>query len=117
MGICNKIAGILAPVLIGTLVLHGIGDLSAQVADADHDQGRLLDRFAAKIHAPTWRWPAAAGAGGRRAVLAAAGVQAVRSQRRAGASGAGKPASAPASSSSRTCGWACCACSSTWAWR
>jgi fucose permease len=58
MGICNKIAGILAPLLIGTLVLHGIGDLSAQVADADPDQGRLLDRFAAKIHAPTWRWPA-----------------------------------------------------------
>ncbi len=27
MGICNKVAGILAPVLIGTVVLHGIGDL------------------------------------------------------------------------------------------
>ena len=31
MGICNKIAGMLAPVLIGTVVLHGIGDLSATV--------------------------------------------------------------------------------------
>jgi len=35
MGICNKIAGMLAPVLIGTLVLHGIGDLDAQVKVAD----------------------------------------------------------------------------------
>ena len=35
MGICNKIAGMLAPVLIGTLVLHGIGDLDAQVQAAD----------------------------------------------------------------------------------
>ncbi len=53
MGICNKIAGILAPLLIGTLVLHGIGDLSAQVADADPaTKAVLLDRFAAKIHAP-----------------------------------------------------------------
>ena len=31
MGICNKIAGILAPVVIGSLVLHGIGDLASQV--------------------------------------------------------------------------------------
>jgi fucose permease len=35
MGICNKVAGILAPLLIGTVVLHGIGDLSEQVAAAD----------------------------------------------------------------------------------
>ncbi len=35
MGICNKIAGMLAPVLIGTLVLHGIGDLDKQVQAAD----------------------------------------------------------------------------------
>lgn len=53
MGICNKIAGILAPLVIGTLVLHGIGDLSAQVADADPaTKAALLDAFAAKIHAP-----------------------------------------------------------------
>jgi len=29
MGICNKIAGILAPLLLGALVLHGMGDLAA----------------------------------------------------------------------------------------
>ncbi|MEA9555641.1 sugar MFS transporter [Xanthomonas nasturtii] len=53
MGICNKIAGILAPILIGSLVLHGIGDLSAQVASADAaTKETLLTAFAAKIHAP-----------------------------------------------------------------
>lgn len=53
MGICNKIAGILAPVLIGSLVLHGIGDLAAQVETVDAaTKAQLLDQFAAKIHAP-----------------------------------------------------------------
>lgn len=53
MGICNKIAGILAPILIGTLVLHGIGDLDAQVQAADAaTKATLLNQFAAKIHAP-----------------------------------------------------------------
>ncbi len=53
MGICNKIAGMLAPVLIGTVVLHGIGDLSATVAAADEaTKTQLLNEFAAKIHAP-----------------------------------------------------------------
>ena len=53
MGICNKIAGILAPLLIGTLVLHGIGDLSEQVAAADPvARNALLDTFAAKIQMP-----------------------------------------------------------------
>lgn len=53
MGICNKIAGMLAPVLIGTVVLHGIGDLSASVAAADEaTKAQLLNEFAAKIHAP-----------------------------------------------------------------
>lgn len=53
MGICNKVAGILAPLLIGTVVLHGIGDLSEQVASADAAvKARLLNDFAAKIHAP-----------------------------------------------------------------
>ncbi|HEY0335372.1 MAG TPA: sugar MFS transporter [Stenotrophomonas sp.] len=53
MGICNKIAGILAPIIIGTVVLHGIGDLSAQVASADAaTKTALLNDFAAKIHAP-----------------------------------------------------------------
>ncbi|MBO9717419.1 MAG: sugar MFS transporter [Pseudoxanthomonas sp.] len=53
MGICNKIAGILAPIVIGSLVLHGIGDLAAQVETVDAaTKAQLLDEFAAKIHAP-----------------------------------------------------------------
>ena len=53
MGICNKIAGMLAPVVIGTLVLHGVGDLATQVSAADAaTKANLLNQFAAKIHAP-----------------------------------------------------------------
>ena len=53
MGICNKVAGMLAPVVIGTLVLHGIGDLDIQVQAADAaTRATLLNEFAAKIHAP-----------------------------------------------------------------
>ncbi|MBN6151718.1 sugar MFS transporter [Xanthomonas sp. AmX2] len=53
MGICNKIAGMLAPFLIGTLVLHGVGDLATQVQAADPAaKEALLTAFAAKIHAP-----------------------------------------------------------------
>ncbi len=53
MGICNKIAGMLAPIVIGVLVMQGIGDLSAQVAAADEaTKQQLLNDFAAKIHLP-----------------------------------------------------------------
>lgn len=53
MGICNKIAGMLAPIVIGNLVMHGLGDLSAQVESADAAQrAALLDAFAARIHTP-----------------------------------------------------------------
>lgn len=53
MGICNKVAGMLAPLLIGSLVLHGIGDLATQVEAADAaTKAMLLDGFAAKIHTP-----------------------------------------------------------------
>ncbi|UNK48199.1 sugar MFS transporter [Lysobacter sp. S4-A87] len=53
MGICNKVAGILAPLVIGTLVMHGMGDLSAQVAGADAaTREQLLNEFAARIHDP-----------------------------------------------------------------
>ena len=53
MGICNKIAGIIAPIVLGTLVLHGMGDLAARVADADPvEKQRLLAQFAAGIHGP-----------------------------------------------------------------
>jgi glucose/galactose transporter len=54
MGICNKAAGILAPLVIGALVLRGIGDLDARVhaAATAAARGVLLDEFAAKIHTP-----------------------------------------------------------------
>ncbi len=53
MGICNKVAGILAPLLIGTLVLNGIGNLDQRVKAADPATREvLLNEFAAKIHAP-----------------------------------------------------------------
>ncbi len=53
MGICNKVAGILAPILLGTLVLHGMGDIAAQVAEADTaGKQALLEGFAASIHGP-----------------------------------------------------------------
>lgn len=50
MGICNKFAGILAPLVIGTLVLSGIGDLAAQVKAADPaTQAVLLNGLAHRI--------------------------------------------------------------------
>lgn len=53
MGICNKIAGILAPIVLGALVLHGLGDLKTQVDAADPTtRAALLDAFAARIHVP-----------------------------------------------------------------
>ena len=53
MGICNKIAGFLAPLVIGKLVMHGMGDLSAQVASATAvAREALLDDFAARILGP-----------------------------------------------------------------
>ncbi|GAB3101319.1 sugar MFS transporter [Lysobacter terrae] len=53
MGICNKTAGILAPLVIGALVMHGMGDLTAQVAAADPaTREALLNEFAARIHGP-----------------------------------------------------------------
>ena len=53
MGICNKSAGILAPIVLGALVLHGMGNFSDQVAAADAaGKAALLDAFAARIHMP-----------------------------------------------------------------
>ena len=53
MGICNKVAGILAPLLIGTFVLNGIGNLDQQVKAAEPaTRELLLNAFAAKIHIP-----------------------------------------------------------------
>jgi glucose/galactose transporter len=53
MGICNKTAGILAPLLLGTFVLRGIGDFAGRVAAADAEgKQALLNQFAAQIHLP-----------------------------------------------------------------
>ncbi|MEA1673148.1 sugar MFS transporter [Nitrospirillum sp. BR 11163] len=54
MGICNKVAGMLAPVAIGALVLSGIDTLDQQVKAAPTPEAReaLLSAFAAKIHLP-----------------------------------------------------------------
>lgn len=53
MGICNKAAGIAAPLVLGALVLGGIGDLSTTLQGTGGPaRAALLDSFAAKIHAP-----------------------------------------------------------------
>ena len=53
MGICNKVAGMAAPFLLGTLVLHGMGDIATQVAGADTaSKEQILDQFAGSIHVP-----------------------------------------------------------------
>ena len=53
MGICNKVAGILAPIVLGALVLHGMDNLGEQVAAADAaGKAALLDAFAARVHTP-----------------------------------------------------------------
>ncbi len=54
MGICNKGAGILAPFVIGTLVLRGIDTFEARMQAAARPQARtmLLNAFAAHIQLP-----------------------------------------------------------------
>ncbi|HVK51433.1 MAG TPA: sugar MFS transporter [Pseudoxanthomonas sp.] len=53
MGICNKIAGILAPLVLAAYVLHGMGDLAGQVATATPEaKEALLNEFAARIYLP-----------------------------------------------------------------
>ncbi|RDZ26672.1 sugar MFS transporter [Lysobacter silvisoli] len=53
MGICNKLAGWAAPYVIGTLVMHGMGDVASQVAGADAaTKDAVLNAFAARIHDP-----------------------------------------------------------------
>jgi FHS family L-fucose permease-like MFS transporter len=54
MGICNKVAGALAPLVFGALVLSGIDNIDAQVKAAPTPAAReaLLNAFAAKVHVP-----------------------------------------------------------------
>jgi MFS transporter, FHS family, L-fucose permease len=54
MGICNKVAGALAPVVFGALVLKGIDSLPDQVKAAPTPEAKdaLLSAFASKVHMP-----------------------------------------------------------------
>ena len=54
MGICNKVAGALAPFVFGALVLNGIDTLDQQVKAAPTVAARdaLLDSFAARVYWP-----------------------------------------------------------------
>jgi len=54
MGICNKTAGIISPLVIGSTVLSGVDVIERQVRSAGDTQTReaLLNEFAAKVHAP-----------------------------------------------------------------
>jgi fucose permease len=61
LGLFNKGAGFLAPIIVGTLILHGIGDLASQVEAAANDPAArdvILNAFAARIH---MRWPSSSG--------------------------------------------------------
>ena len=54
MGICNKFAGVLAPIVFGALVLQGLDHFDARVkaAATPADRNALLDAFAAQVHLP-----------------------------------------------------------------
>ncbi len=54
MGICNKFAGILAPLAFSALVLRGLDDFDARVTAATTLTARaaLLDAFTAQVHQP-----------------------------------------------------------------
>jgi MFS transporter, FHS family, L-fucose permease len=53
MGICNKSAGILAPLVMGSTVLSGVDVIEKQLRDATGAaRETLLNEFAAKVYAP-----------------------------------------------------------------
>ncbi len=53
MGICNKSAGLLAPIIFGLLIMKNVGDLPAQIAATPlADRNALLQSFANGIYAP-----------------------------------------------------------------
>lgn len=54
MGICNKVAGIISPIVLGLLVFKGIGNLQADVNAAADEATKeaLLNEFAAKVYMP-----------------------------------------------------------------
>jgi FHS family L-fucose permease-like MFS transporter len=54
MGICNKLAGVLAPIVLGAVALQGLDQIQAQLAldPPAAERAALLDRFAAQIYWP-----------------------------------------------------------------
>ncbi|WP_121356638.1 sugar MFS transporter [Flavisolibacter nicotianae] len=54
MGICNKVAGILSPIVLGTLVLKNTNQLTAQLANTTDTatKNALLDEMAGRVIAP-----------------------------------------------------------------
>lgn len=54
MGICNKVAGILSPILLSLVVLKGIGQLDATVSAAPDEAAKesILNAFASKVYVP-----------------------------------------------------------------
>ncbi len=54
MGLFNKGAGFIAPILVGTLILHGMGELDASIKAAVDPAAKeaILNAFAARIHLP-----------------------------------------------------------------
>lgn len=54
MGICNKLAGILSPIILSALVFSGVSDLETLVKEAPTqlEKDLILTDFAAKIYAP-----------------------------------------------------------------
>ena len=54
MGLANKFAGVLAPIVFGALVLHGLDDFASRVQAAPTAQAReaLLDAFARQVRGP-----------------------------------------------------------------
>ncbi|MBS1497472.1 MAG: sugar MFS transporter [Bacteroidetes bacterium] len=54
VGICNKLAGIISPIILSTFVLKGIGTLEARVDAASTASAKdsILNDFAAKVYTP-----------------------------------------------------------------
>jgi len=54
MGICNKVAGLLAPIVLGALVLRDMGGIAGKVAHTSDPQQRdaLLTGFAHQVYIP-----------------------------------------------------------------
>jgi len=54
VGICNKVAGIISPIILSTFVLKGINELEGKVKAATDQQTKdaILSEFASKIYTP-----------------------------------------------------------------